>query len=199
MEHFLTAALLLFLIGNAFAMSFRSKSFLKMNKRIAQSSNSSYFSQSLDHFDASNHNKWMQRYFVNDTFFKARNNVSNVFVFLCVGGEGPPLEATVVITGDNHCADLIQQAQVHSALIFALEHRYYGESIPTTSLSTTDLKYLSSKQALADINNFISGMNTAYSLPSTSKWVTFGGSYPGMLAAWARLKYETSLNMRSSS
>lgn len=26
-------------------------------------------------------------------------------------------------------------------------------------------------------------------VPSRSKWVTFGGSYPGMLAGWARLKY----------
>ncbi len=28
-----------------------------------------------------------------------------------------------------------------------------------------------------------------YSLPSSTKWVVFGGSYSGSLAAWARLKY----------
>lgn len=26
-------------------------------------------------------------------------------------------------------------------------------------------------------------------LPSNTRWVTFGGSYPGMMAGWARLKY----------
>eukprot|EP00957_Ditylum_brightwellii_P005997 454247-Ditylum_brightwellii.AAC.1 len=26
-------------------------------------------------------------------------------------------------------------------------------------------------------------------LPESTKWVTFGGSYPGNLAAWARLKF----------
>ena len=38
------------------------------------------------------------------------------------------------------------------------------------------------------------GKNTShcahrYGLRSRNKWVTWGGSYPGMLAAWARLKY----------
>jgi serine protease 16 len=28
-----------------------------------------------------------------------------------------------------------------------------------------------------------------YGLTEENKWVTWGGSYPGMLAGWARLKY----------
>ena len=67
-------------------------------------------------------------------------------------------------------------------------------------VSNENLVYLSSKQALADLAHFISTKNaelfstktqqTSENLSYNSiKWITFGGSYPGMLAAWARLKY----------
>jgi hypothetical protein len=55
-------------------------------------------------------------------------------------------------------------------------------------MSTSNLKYLSADQALADLARIIghikSDLNTA-----NSKVVTIGGSYPGNLAAWFRLKY----------
>lgn len=54
--------------------------------------------------------------------------------------------------------------------------------------STANLKYLTSEQALADINYFISAQKTALNLPK-NKWIVFGGSYAGNLAAWFRLKY----------
>jgi pimeloyl-ACP methyl ester carboxylesterase len=49
--------------------------------------------------------------------------------------------------------------------------------------------YLSSRQALADLSHFIATTNDSYDLNHETKWVTFGGSYPGMMAAWARLEY----------
>ena len=53
---------------------------------------------------------------------------------------------------------------------------------------TTNLKYLSSEQALADLANFIVYQKKAMNL-TKNKWIVFGGSYPGNLAAWFRLKY----------
>lgn len=71
-----------------------------------------------------------------------------------------------------------------------MEHRYYGQSVPVGDYSTANLRWLSSEQALADLASFVGAMNAAHGLqPPANKWVAFGGSYPGMLACWLRLKY----------
>ncbi len=56
-------------------------------------------------------------------------------------------------------------------------------------LSTENLVYLNSEQALADLAYFITKMKEKYNLTDNSKWIAFGGSYPGSLAAWLREKY----------
>ena len=56
-------------------------------------------------------------------------------------------------------------------------------------MSDASLQYLSSEQALADLATFIVGMNEKYDLTSKNKWISFGGSYPGALSAWLKLKY----------
>jgi len=84
----------------------------------------------------------------------------------------------------------------------ALEHRFFGESYPATDMSLPNLKYLSSSQALADLARFIQYLKSAAPIDTASqpplkllasaansKFVTFGGSYPGNLAAWFKLKY----------
>jgi len=75
------------------------------------------------------------------------------------------------------------------ALVAALEHRFYGESIPYEDSSTPRLKYLSSQQALADAAYFRNYLVEKLNLSPNAKWVVFGGSYSGNLAAWFRLKY----------
>jgi len=69
--------------------------------------------------------------------------------------------------------------------------RYYGESQPTADVSLTSLKYLSSRQALADFAYFQLLMvgNRQYNISGSNKWVVLGGSYSGALAAWFRLLY----------
>ena len=56
-------------------------------------------------------------------------------------------------------------------------------------MSTANLKYLSSAQALEDLAYFIDAQIRKYKLSASNKWIVFGGSYPGNLAAWFRLKY----------
>jgi pimeloyl-ACP methyl ester carboxylesterase len=45
------------------------------------------------------------------------------------------------------------------------------------------------KQALGDLAQFRQFIVQKYRLTSANKWVSFGGSYPGMLAGWFRLNY----------
>ena len=154
-------------------------------KNVAVDPFSKFFTQRLDHFDRSNNVTFSQRYFVNTTFWDGNANSP---VFLCVGGEGTPLDYTV-LTDSVHCSDMTELAPKHNALMLALEHRYYGPSNPFSDYSTEHLKWLNSEQAAGDIASFYDVMTDTYKLQATNKWVTWGGSYPGMMAAIARLRY----------
>ena len=56
------------------------------------------------------------------------------------------------------------------------------------NMNTDSLRLLTSTQALADLRHFILSMNIWYGF-NNPRWVTFGGSYSGALAAWFRQKY----------
>ena len=127
---------------------------------------------------------WSQRFFANATWFGG----GEAPVFLCVGGEGPALEARVVQDGGLHCGHMIDLAQEVGALVLALEHRFYGKSMPAPDFSNHSLALLSSEQALGDLAQFHFYATNIFGLTDENKWVSFGGSYPGMLAGWARLK-----------
>ncbi|XP_011495298.1 PREDICTED: putative serine protease K12H4.7 [Ceratosolen solmsi marchali] len=137
-----------------------------------------WFTQNLDHSNPVEGRTWKQRYFVNSDFYKKDGPV-----FLMIGGEGPA-SSKWMIEGQ-----MIEYAKQFGAMAFLLEHRYYGTSRPTLDLSVKNLVYLSSEQALADIAYFIEGMHLAYQIPHSAKWIVFGGSYSGSLAAWMRAKY----------
>lgn len=46
-------------------------------------------------------------------------------------------------------------------------------------MSVANLKWLTTEQAMADLNQFIPAMNKQFGF-NKPKWVAFGGSYPGM-------------------
>jgi len=148
-----------------------------------------YVTQKQDNFDPANSNRWSQAYYVNDTFWTPGSDAP---IFLCVGGEGPPIDGSAVVNS-VHCNIAVEWLQEKKALMFALEHRYYGchnmSACPVTEFTGTEsLKYLSVDQAIADISGFVDAMNGEYKLKASNKWISWGGSYPGMTAGWARLK-----------
>lgn len=149
-----------------------------------------FVTQRQDWFDGSNPGTWQQAYYVNDTFWKQGSDAP---VFLCVGGEGPPMDGSAVVHS-VHCNVAVELLADTHALMFALEHRYYGcwnaSACPVSNLSASGaLRFHSSRQALSDIAGFVAHATAAYGLTARNKWVTWGGSYPGMLAGWARLKF----------
>jgi serine protease 16 len=72
-------------------------------------------------------------------------------------------------------------AKFSNGLIVALEHRFYGKSMPKPDLSTESLRYLSSQQALADAAVFRQFLVKKYNLSQKTKFVVLGGSYSGNL------------------
>ncbi|KAJ8962947.1 hypothetical protein NQ314_005664, partial [Rhamnusium bicolor] len=138
------------------------------------------FTQKLDHFDPTNTMTWSQRYYTNNGFYDpSKRNI----VFLMIGGESAASSAWM------NYGPWVASARKYHALLFQLEHRFYGSSQPFSDLSLENLRYLSSQQALADLAYFIVSMNEKYQLSSDVKWILFGGSYSGSLAAWMRVKY----------
>jgi hypothetical protein len=156
-----------------------------------------HFTQRLDHFDPLNLGTYQQRYFYSDRYVDSTIG-STAVTFLCVGGEGPGFDKSVLVDSVHCTGDMIALAQklFHnyqiSVHMYALEHRYYGESYPEfgdqSPAATHNLKYLSSKQALEDLAHFVQTMQAQES-NSNTKWVSFGGSYPGYMAGNARLKH----------
>lgn len=135
-----------------------------------------WFNQSLDHFKPGDSRTWLQRYWINWEHYKTGGPV-----LIMIGGEG---EANPVWMNTGAWKDYA--SSVNGAMML-LEHRYYGKSHPTQDLSVKNLNWLTSQQALADIASFITSMNQKHNIKG--RWIALGGSYPGSLAAWARLKY----------
>ena len=136
------------------------------------------YESKLDNFDSNNTATFQQRYAVDATYWDGKGPV-----FYEIGGEG-----TLGGAPDGYIATL---AQNYSALLIALEHRFYGESIPGNDMSTENLKYLAVDQALADLNNFITYYKEE-GKTGDSPWFIFGGSYPGALSSWFRATYPDS-------
>ena len=121
---------------------------------------------------------WVQRYFVQDNVWAG----DGAPIFLALGGESP--SSDTMVTGRA----MTMYATKHKALQVGIEHRYYGESQPFEQLTTENLKWLSSQQALADAAALIKYIKKAYNAPN-SPVITFGCSYSGALSAFFRLKY----------
>eukprot|EP00299_Pterocystis_sp_00344_P007317 c2312_g1_i1.p1 GENE.c2312_g1_i1~~c2312_g1_i1.p1 ORF type:complete len:475 (+),score=101.20 c2312_g1_i1:33-1457(+) len=167
-----------------------------MKKDISVEFPEQYFEQRLDHFHPDDKRTFRQRYYVNDLYFTSPDGP----VFIYISGEaplyGPPRKGSHIDT----------LAQKHRALLIALEHRYYGQSVPFDKLSADHLKYLNTRQALMDTAAFIAFYQAKLSQykdslsdqqqqslhlspGASNKWIAFGGSYAGALAAWLRLKF----------
>jgi serine protease 16 len=100
--------------------------------------------------------------------------------------EGESEASSYWVSGGHH----YEMAVKHNALIFVVEHRYYGQSSPFSTYSNSNLQYLSSQQALGDLAVLVEFLKDKYGFSITNnRIITFGGSYPGNLAAWARIKY----------
>jgi serine protease 16 len=137
----------------------------------------------IDHFNPSDTRTFKQRSYANMDHASAGQFDR---ALLYIGGEGPL--ANTSIAGGN----MIELATRLHCPIFGLEHRFFGLShpFPDTGSTNDNLKYLSIEQSLADLAQYID--EEIFHHPNASpnlRLAVIGGSYPGSLSAWFRLKY----------
>ncbi|XP_051900016.1 thymus-specific serine protease [Pristis pectinata] len=155
------------------------KSFVAVGSGEYLEPSEEYFPQPLDHFNRQNKATYKQRYWVNTELWEPEGGP----VFLYIGGEGG-LTVYSVLAGEH-----VELARKYKALLVSVEHRYYGASINPDGLTDQNLQFLSSQQALADLATFHAFISQQYNLTKRNPWICFGGSYPGSLSAWFRLKF----------
>jgi hypothetical protein len=87
-----------------------------------------------------------------------------------------------------------QLTQATNGIGVILEHRYYGTSFPTPNISTENLRFLTTEQALADQAYFsqhikFPGMEDQDLSSNTTAHIAYGGSYAGAYVAFLRKIY----------
>lgn len=85
-------------------------------------------------------------------------------------------------------------AQVTGGLAVILEHRYYGKSWPVDDLSTQNLRFCTTDQALADTAYFAQnivypGLEYTDVSAKRTPYIAYGGSYAGVFVAILRKLY----------
>ena len=89
---------------------------------------------------------------------------------------------------------LAQLAEATHGIGVILEHRYYGTSFPTPDLSTENLRFLTTEQALADEvffaqNVVFKGLEDKDLTSDSVAYIGYGGSYAGAFNAFLRKLY----------
>jgi hypothetical protein len=134
--------------------------------------------QKIDHFNPADRRTFRQRYFIDSSYARSPMETAPVLFTIC---------------GESTCAGATASEMVNrlakkiGAHRVALEHRYYGYSQPFKTLESSNLIFLSTAQAIEDLAVFQSHAMNTFGL--RGKWIAVGGSYPGSLSAFYRLKH----------
>ncbi|KAI8374891.1 serine carboxypeptidase S28-domain-containing protein [Blakeslea trispora] len=143
-----------------------------------------FHDQPIDHF-SSNSSTFKHRYWANADHYQQGGPV-----VLYNAGETPADDRSFYVINST-MADLARRL---NGIVVVMEHRFYGKSMPAPDFSAKSLATLTTKQALEDMAHFIQFMklpNLDIELPPApeTKYIVYGGSYSGNLAAWMRQKY----------
>ncbi|XP_047028735.1 putative serine protease K12H4.7 [Helicoverpa zea] len=149
-----------------------------------------WIEQPLDHFNETDQRTFKMKYHKILDFWKPGGPI----VFYMNGEDRLDCSRAAMINSSNQRPEfrpvIDQIVEDTGAALFKLEHRYYGDSTPNNDLSTENLAYLSSRQALADAAHLLVTIKESPDFKD-SKVIVIGGSYAGNLAAWMKLLYPT--------
>lgn len=133
----------------------------------------------LDHFNPNDKRTFQQRWYKNIGYGKT--DVPRIIIY--IGGEATLTERYIT------SGSIVELSRNTNSYLFSLEHRFFGESMPFDELTTENLAYLTSDQALEDLASFITYIKSLYCTNSSCPVMVVGGSYPGTLSSYFRLKY----------
>ncbi|RHZ45316.1 putative extracelular serine carboxypeptidase [Aspergillus thermomutatus] len=149
------------------------------------------FSVPVDHF----HNESRYEPHTHDHFnirywFDASHYKEGGPVFLIAAGETDATDRFPFLSQGI----VTQLAKTYNGLGVILEHRYYGRSYPFANLTTKNIRFLSTEQALADYAYFASnvvfpGLEHLNMTAGAVPWIGYGGSYAGAFVAFLRKVY----------
>ncbi|PWY83625.1 peptidase S28 [Aspergillus heteromorphus CBS 117.55] len=143
-------------------------------------------------------------HFHNETRYEPHSNDSfDLRYWLDTSHYEPGGPVFVIAAGETDGSDRIpflsqgivtQLASAYHGIGLILEHRYYGESYPFTNLTTENIRFLTTEQALADYAYFASnvvfpGLEGLDLTAATTPWIAYGGSYAGAFVAFLRKIY----------
>ncbi|XP_055641290.1 putative serine protease K12H4.7 [Toxorhynchites rutilus septentrionalis] len=143
-----------------------------------QRSTAHTFRTRVDHFNPQNRETFNFGYYSNDEYYQPGGPI-----FIYVGGNWP---VSNFFIEHGHFHDLA--ARQH-AWLFANEHRYYGQSIPTPNLSVQNLRFLTVEQSLVDLAEWINHLRRNVVRDDNARVVLLGTGYAGAIATWARQRY----------
>ena len=160
-----------------------------------------YLRTPIDHF----HNDTRYEPHSNETFnlrywFDATYYKEGGPVYVLTAGESSGVERLSFLQkGIVH-----QLAKGTNGLAVVLEHRYYGQSLPVADLSTKNLRFLSTEQAMADTAYFarnvvFSGLDHLDLTAPNNPYIAYGGSYAGAFVAILRKLYPATFHGAISS
>ncbi|EGX53075.1 hypothetical protein AOL_s00007g24 [Orbilia oligospora ATCC 24927] len=149
----------------------------------------------MDHFSADNKDTISCRYFVQESYYKPGGPV----IFHDIGESSIGPYAKGLVDEDEFS---VAMAKRFNGLLILFEHRFYGQSAPTTKTSqslaqasrrqlTEFFKFHTIEQALEDVVYF--AKNFTYDLeeypkqvltPDKTPWIWIGVSYSGARGAW---------------
>ncbi|KAI9274406.1 serine carboxypeptidase S28-domain-containing protein [Phascolomyces articulosus] len=141
-----------------------------------------YFDQLVDHSNPSA-GTFKHRYWANTDWYQSGGPV-----ILYNAGEMDAIDRAIYVK--NSSMALLAE-QLHGVVI-VMEHRCYGGSQLGPDYSVEYLKTLNTEQALEDIASIIKEVklpNLEIPPAPETKWIVYGGSYSGNLAAWMRYRY----------
>ncbi|CAM9481871.1 unnamed protein product, partial [Ectocarpus fasciculatus] len=145
-----------------------------------------YYNQTLDHannFDPT-HPKWSHRYLLNDDNWNKKQLTLDCPgpILMYTGNEAP---VTAFWSGNGFMIDHL--APKWGALVLFPEQRYYGESIPSSSM-----QYLTTQNVLEDFVELLEYVKKEYNA-ETCPVIAFGGSYGATLTTYLRAAYPFSV------